>query len=508
MARSKIRNVFVGAIIRAFTTILGPQSMTYGENGTRRRAIIVGAGPAGLTAAWRLKNHAHIDSVVIESEGVVGGISRTVRIKGWSFDLGGHRFFTKSSLVNEIWDEMLYPDTFLMRPRKSRIYYAGKYFDYPLKPLNALLNLGVIETIRCISSYILVKVRPPKEQSTFEDWVAARFGWRLYKIFFKTYTEKVWGISTRKLQSTWAAQRIKNLSLLEAVKDAFGLSRKGDVTTLISKFKYPEFGPGQLWEAASEKVTRDGIELHLENGLKHVAKSGISYHISTSKGIKLFADCVFSSLPLSLVPNYLSAPQEILDAGEKLKYRDFLIVAVPILIDEVVFDDNWIYVHDPKVKVGRIQNYGSWSPSMVKVGTTCLGLEYFVNKGDELWKSSDEQLIALAIRELETLGLKVSPIRNSGFVVRVEKAYPVYDEFYLDSVAAIKDWLKMEHPNWYQIGRNGQHRYNNQDHSMLTAVYAVDNYLGLSTEDYWEVNLDDDYHEESKVTRDAPVFQK
>ena len=495
-------------MLALLTTILGPQSMTYGENGTRRRTIIVGAGPAGLTAAWRLKKHMNIDSVVLESDSVVGGISRTVRIDGWSFDLGGHRFFSKSSLVNEIWDEMLYPESFLLRPRKSRIYYDGKYFDYPLKPLNALLNLGIIETIRCIGSYLWVKVRPPKEQSTFEDWVAARFGWRLYGIFFKTYTEKVWGISTRQLQSTWAAQRIKNLSLLEAVKDAFGLSKKGDVTTLISKFKYPEFGPGQLWEKSSEKLRSDGIELHLENGLKGVTKAGDFYYVSTSKGMQLSADCVFSSLPLALIPKVLNAPQEILEAGERLKFRDFLIVAVPILMDEAVFDDNWIYVHDPKVKVGRIQNYGSWSPSMVKEGTTCLGLEYFVSKDDELWKSSNEELIALAIKELETLGLKVSALRDSGFVVRVEKAYPVYDEFYLQAVGIIKDWLKREHPNWYQIGRNGQHRYNNQDHSMLTAVYAVDNYLGLSAEDYWEVNLDDDYHEESKVTRDAPVFQK
>jgi len=482
--------------------------MSSRENDTRRRAIIVGAGPAGLTAAWRLRKQKNIESSILESDGIVGGISRTVRIDGWSFDLGGHRFFSKSNLVNDIWDEMLNPERFLLRPRKSRIYYAGKYFDYPLKPLNALLNLGIIETIRCIGSYIWIKVRPPKKQSTFEDWVAARFGWRLYRIFFKTYTEKVWGISTRQLQSTWAAQRIKNLSLLEAIKDAFGFSKKGQVTTLITKFKYPEFGPGQLWETTAEKLREDGVKLYLEDGIQSVAKDGNKFHVTSSKGLQFSADCIFSSFPLASIPKLLNAPQAVQSAGERLKFRDFLIVAVPILMNEAVFDDNWIYVHDPKVKVGRIQNYGSWSPSMVKEGTTCLGLEYFVSKGDELWNSSDKDLISLANRELGVLGLKVFPLKNSGFVVRVEKAYPVYDEFYLQAVGIIKDWLKREHPNWYQIGRNGQHRYNNQDHSMLTAVYAVDNYLGVSKEDYWEVNLDDEYHEESKVTRNAPVFQR
>jgi len=473
---------------------------------TEKKIAIVGAGPAGLTAAWQLSKRGFKQIEIFESDNQVGGISKTVRRGVWRFDIGGHRFFSKSHLVNELWDEMLLPETFMQRPRKSRIYYRGRYFDYPLKPLNALLNLGLLETVRCIFSYIWVRLHPPKKQDKFEGWVAARFGWRLYRIFFKTYTEKVWGISTSELNSTWAAQRIKNLSLLGAIKDAFGFKSKSIITTLIDSFKYPQYGPGQLWESVTNKLIESGATLTLESAIESVYFDGQKYSLRNSHGENYSAEAVFSSIPLSVVPKLLGAPNDVIQAAENLRYRDFLIVAVPVMASKELFNDNWIYIHDPAVSVGRIQNYLSWSPNLVAPGTSCLGLEYFVNKNDEIWKSADETLIANAKKELILLNLKCAIIDGEGFVVRVEKAYPVYDDKYQASVLIIKEWLIANHPNWYQMGRNGQHHYNNQDHSMLTAVCAVNNFMDISKEDYWDVNLGDEYHEEIKHSREAPII--
>jgi protoporphyrinogen oxidase len=472
---------------------------------------IIGAGPAGLTAAWELEKR-NIHSDIYESDTQVGGISKTVVESGWRFDLGGHRFFTKVDKVNQLWDEMLHDEEFMMRPRKSRIFYKGKFFDYPLQPLNALRNLGLWETARCMFSLLTTKIFPPKDQSNFENWVAARFGWRLYRIFFKTYTEKVWGIKATEIQSDWAAQRIKDLSLIGAIKDAFNIGGKNRViTSLIDSFKYPRLGPGQLWESAATQLEKQGSTIFLNTSLQKVSVNPDgTYQFHTSSNQTTSHRSVMSSLPLSIVPGLLNAPKQIVELANKLKYRDFLIVALPVK-DEGIFDDNWIYIHDPKVQVGRIQNYGSWSPEMVKDGSTCLGMEYFVNQGDKMWNMADEQLVRLAREELATIGFKVESIlENEGFVVRVPRAYPVYDENYRESVEGIRKWLFENHPNWYQIGRNGQHRYNNQDHSMMTAVEAV-NVLGAEPSDhYWDVNVDEEYHEEkeaSKTGRDAPIFR-
>lgn len=474
-----------------------------------KRILILGAGPAGLSAAWELARNSFDMShvVILESDAQVGGISKTVQRNGWRFDLGGHRFFSKSKEVNQMWDEMLSPELMLMRPRKSRIYYRGKYFDYPLKPLNALWNLGPLETFRCILSYALVRLRPPKDQTNFEGWVAARFGWRLYRIFFKTYTEKVWGISTTQLQATWAAQRIKNLSLFGAIKNAFGLSKKKSFTSLIEEFKYPKQGPGQLWETTSDKLQSLGTRIYLNTKVVSGKRVEDCYLVETESGESFEADAVFSSLPLSVVPEYLEAPREIVEFGKSLKYRDFLVVCIPVQGNESLFDDNWIYIHDSKVKVGRIQNYGSWSPFLVKPGTSCLGLEYFASRGDNIWSLTDETLKKLALEELSSLGLEVSPLSENGFVVRVERAYPVYDFGYEIRVEQIRGWLQSSHPDWFQMGRNGQHRYNNQDHSMLTATTAVHNFLtGRNDRSYWDINIGDDYHEEKLDTREAPLL--
>lgn len=473
----------------------------------KSKVAVIGAGPAGLTAAWCLRDQKHLDLRVYESDSQVGGISKTVHRGFWKFDLGGHRFFSKSEEVNELWDEMLKPSEFLLRPRKSRIFYRSRFFDYPLKPLNALRNLGPIETIRCILSFLSVKISPPKDQSTFEGWVAARFGWRLYRIFFKTYTEKVWGIPTTQLQSTWAAQRIKNLSLTSAILDALGISRGAKPTSLIEKFKYPEYGPGQLWETVSEKIQLQGIDLRLNTSVQEVRYENAKYLIKDQNLTEFEAEAVFSSLPLALIPELLNAPIEVRNLGSQLRFRDFLIVGLPVKKTEGLFDDNWIYIHDSEVRVGRIQNYGSWSEKLVQPGTTCLGMEYFVNEGDELWTMSDSLLVDFAKDELAKIGFEVKICEEVGYVVRVRKAYPVYDESYLKAVEGIRSWLTEVHPKWFQIGRNGQHRYNNQDHSMLTASIAVKNFLQGSKMDYWDVNLGEDYLEVKLDTRESPVIK-
>lgn len=472
-------------------------------NSTNEEAgnLVIGAGPAGLTVAKELSSRG-VKCIVVESDNVVGGISRTVERNGWRFDIGGHRFFTKVKRVEDFWNQILMDGDFMSRPRLSRIYYKGAFYDYPLKALNALRNLGVIESIRCVLSYAWVRVHPPRDLSTFEGWTASRFGWRLYRIFFKTYTEKVWGVPAGEIQADWAAQRIKNLSLFKAIKGAI-LPKKGstDVTSLIDRFDYPKFGPGMLWQECARQVIAFGSEIKFHSQIttiKHAQQKAISVEwvkrdntTETYVVRNLFSSMPLSELILSLDP---PAPVEVMDAARKLRYRDFMTVAL-VLPDDGIFPDNWIYVHDAKVKVGRIQNFKSWSPYMVKDGFTCLGLEYFVNEGDELWTSNDSDLIQLGVHELRYLNLLHEVNVSEGYVVRMPKAYPMYDGHYRESTDLIRTWLDANLVNVYPIGRNGMHRYNNQDHSMLTAMLSVEKVFGAE-HDIWSVNVDDDYHEE------------
>ena len=478
------------------------------DNETVHEILIIGAGPAGLTAAWEAEKHG-VKTLILESDKEVGGISRTVEENGWRFDIGGHRFFTKVEEVYEIWDEILDKEDFLLRPRMSRIYYKNKFYDYPLKASNALFNLGILEAIRCVLSYFYVRVFPPKKQDNFEDWVAARFGLRLYNIFFKTYTEKVWGVDARTIGSDWASQRIKNLSLMKAILNAFQINKSGEIiTTLIDKFKYPKFGPGMMWETAYKKLTDKNHEILLSSKVKKIYKENNIYTVEIMNGMKFKAKYILSSMPLAHLPHTVEPlpKNTVLEAGKSLKFRDFLSVA--LVIDEKdAFPDNWIYIHDPKVKVGRVQNYGSWSPYLVKQGKTCLGLEYFVNIGDDLWSMDDDKLIDLAIQELRKLSLIKTSSSLEGYVVRMPKAYPVYDLNYSSNINQIEKWLSSEHSNIYPIGRNGMHRYNNQDHSMMTAVLSVRNILLGENNNIWEVNVEEDYHEEINSGRSAP-FQK
>jgi UDP-galactopyranose mutase len=473
-----------------------------------KSALVLGAGPAGLTAAWELQKLA-VPTEVMESLEQPGGISKTVRSGNFRFDLGGHRFFTKVKKVQELWAEMLDPDEMLSRPRKSRILYKGNFFDYPLKPINALFGLGVFETFRSIFSYAWVRINPPKDQSNFEGWVAARFGWRLYRIFFKTYTEKVWGVPANKIGSDWAAQRIKSLSLSKAIINAFYKSKTEVITTLIDSFQYPKYGPGQLWESAAASLENDGVKINYGHFATNAKIVDGMYEVEFSSGLIRSSEIVFSSLPLANIAEILNkdgSEKELHNVCQKLKHRDFLTVAL-VFDSEATFDDNWIYVHEKSVTVGRVQNFASWSPYLVEPGTSCLGLEYFVNQGDNLWELPDEDLIKFALKEAKMIGV-ASGIFREGYVVRVPNAYPVYDSEYKKNVDFVQNWLAVNHPNWYQIGRSGQHRYNNQDHSMMTAVEAVKSLSGSHSCSYWDVNVDDEYHEESKNSsgRAAPTF--
>lgn len=471
------------------------------------RVAIIGAGPAGLTAAHHLLSDDRKPTVdILEADAVVGGISRTVERDGWRFDIGGHRFFTKVDRVEEMWHEILGPEDFLLRPRMSRIHYRGKFFDYPLRATNALFGLGIGRSILCVLSYLWVRVRPPRDQSTFEGWVAARFGWRLYRIFFKTYTEKVWGVPATQIQADWAAQRIKSLSLGKAITNAL-LPRRNqtEVTSLIEEFQYPKFGPGMMWERCADLVSSRGGRIHLNSAVERIEWSSASLSVHHSHGV-VPCDHVVSSMPIGELVEVLDppAPDHVRRTARALKHRDFLTVAV-VVPERLAFPDNWIYVHSPDARVGRVQNYGSWSPFMVKAGRTCLGLEYFVNEGDDLWEADDGWLIDFASSELDTLGLVPAGSVESGHVVRMPKAYPVYDRDYATHVDVVREWLAVHVPRIHPVGRNGMHRYNNQDHSMLTAMLVAENITTGSTHDVWAVNVDDEYHEESSTGRAAPI---
>jgi protoporphyrinogen oxidase len=488
--------------------------------GDQTRCVVVGAGPAGLTAAYELTRRG-LSCVVLEADDVVGGISRTVERDGWRFDIGGHRFFTKVSRVERFWWEILGQEDFLLRPRMSRIFYDGKFFDYPLRAVNALRNLGIFESILCVLSYLRARLRPPADQSTFEGWVSARFGWRLYRIFFKSYTEKLWGIPADQIQADWAAQRIKNLSLGAAIINALSPKRgQTDVTSLIEEFRYPKYGPGMMWEVATTKVTEAGAEVRMSTSVEQIraaGNGGLAVTALGPDGLRREIKCsdLISSMPLAHLVAALGSgvPGEVKAAAAGLRYRDFLTVAL-VVDQKFSFPDNWIYIHAPQVKVGRVQNFGSWSPYLVKDGRTCLGLEFFVHEGDEMWNSSDEDLIALGTSEIEWLGLVARGAVQNGYVVRMPKAYPVYDTDYAANVEVIRKYLEVDWPSIYPVGRNGMHRYNNQDHSMLTAMLTVENITEGTSHDIWAVNVEAEYHEQksggpsagSGTGRAAPVL--
>jgi protoporphyrinogen oxidase len=466
------------------------------------RVVVIGAGPAGLTAARELARRG-LAPIVLEKDGIVGGLARTERYKGFHFDMGGHRFFTKVDEVKKIWQEILGSE-FLRRPRLSRIYYNGRFFNYPLKPLNALAGLGVWRAVLVVLSYLRWQLFPYKEEHTFEQWVTNRFGRRLFETFFKTYTEKVWGISCAELRAEWAAQRIKDLSLRSAVVSMFVKPRR-TIKTLIEEFDYPRLGPGMMWRAAAEEIRQQSGTVHLHReviGIQRTGRHVDSVVVATDGGEEMIAgDQFLSSMPITELVLRLSppAPEPVREAARRLSYRDFLTVC--LIVDRPdPFPDNWIYVHSPEVKVGRIQNFRSWSPDMVPdPGKASLGLEYFCSEGDAFWTMSDAALVRLGTEELERIGLARASEISDGCVFRVPKAYPVYDAGYrehLDTVREFVDGLE----NLQTIGRNGLHRYNNQDHAMLTGLLAVRNLAGGERHDLWSVNTEPEYHEEVGIS--------
>jgi protoporphyrinogen oxidase len=465
--------------------------------------IVIGGGPAGLTAAYELVKQQHTP-LVLEKNDKVGGIARTENYRGYHFDMGGHRFFTKSVPVQEFWQEVLGED-FLRRPRLSRIFYENKYFHYPLKPFNALLGLGPIEGVRIIFSYLRWHLFPYKEEETFEQWVTNRFGKRLFETFFKSYTEKVWGIPCSELKAEWAAQRIKDLSLKTAITAMF-LKPQETIKTLIEEFDYPRRGPGMLWTAVQDRINDQGGQVQLNSNVVGIQREGQRITGVTveenGRSHTLPGSSFISSMPVTQLLKWLDPPPPapVLKAANQLNYRDFLTVCL-IVKKPQLFPDNWIYIHDPSVQVGRIQNYKNWSADMVPdQATTSLGLEYFCNEGDEIWNMPDEALIALGKQEIAKIGLAQPEDVVDGAVFRVEKSYPVYDSEYGASLEIIKEYLATLE-NLQTIGRNGLHRYNNQDHAMLTGMLAVRNLLYGEQNNLWQVNAEQEYHEELVVSQ-------
>jgi protoporphyrinogen oxidase len=462
---------------------------------TSQTTLVLGGGPAGLTAGYLL-GRAGRDVVVLEAEDQVGGLAKTVERDGYRFDLGGHRFFTKAIEVDTLWHEIL-GEEFLLRPRMSRIYWNNRFLDYPLRGPDVVRKLGPIELTRCMASYLRAAARRNKVDESLEDWVSNRFGRRLFELFFKSYTEKVWGVPTSEIRAEWAAQRIKGLSFFSAAKAAFFGNKGNKVKSLISEFNYPRFGPGQMWDAMTTAIETEGGEVRLDAPVTRIELAG-GRVVEVEAGGDSYSlpATVISSLPLRAVVEMASPPPptEVLEAARGLRYRDFLSVAL-VVDGEDLFPDNWIYIHEPAVRVGRIQNFRSWSPWMVPdPEKACVGLEYFCFEGDDLWTMSDDALVELASRELEQLRLAPRSKVERGFAIRVPKAYPIYDADYAERVATIRGWLDGIE-NLQQVGRNGLHRYNNSDHSMLTAMRAVDNLLTGAHHDIWEVNAESVYHE-------------
>lgn len=463
--------------------------------------VIIGAGPAGLTAAHALLEK-NIKSVVLEQDSQVGGLAKTLQYKGYRFDIGGHRFFTQIPRIQKLWESWL-GDEFKVRSRLSRIYYKGKFLNYPLSAGNIIEKLGIGFCITSAFSYFKAIIKPRKPVKTFEDWVINHFGEKLYKEFFKSYTEKVWGMPCNKLQATWAAQRIRGLSFFKAAKNAlFKSGSDGSVKSLINQFHYPRLGPGQMWEVLTEKISSEGAEVHLNQKVGKITwKDNQITTVETvmdGKKQSYKSSHFLSSMPMRDLVNALhpAPPKEVQSAAECLGYRDFLIITLMVKQKDLC-PDNWIYIHNEDVEVGRIQNFKNWSPDLVPdADVTSLGLEYFCFEGDALWSKSDEDLIEQGKQELETLGLASAADVFDGAVLRVKQAYPVYDEQYQEHVSTVQSYLA-QFENLQLIGRNGMHKYNNQDHAMLTALLAVENLFGAE-HDIWAINTAEEYHEETR----------
>ena len=472
--------------------------------------LIIGAGPSGLTAGYSILKNKDLGNVEIieSSEKYLGGISRTESKGDYRFDIGGHRFFSKSKTINKLWDEIL-DDGFIETNRKSRILFKKKFFNYPLSAIEALFKLGIFESFLCGISFFKAKIFPKKNPISFHDWVANSFGERLYKNFFKTYTEKVWGMSCDEISADWAAQRIKGLNfvnlILNSIKFLNFKNNKKVIKTLIKKFKYPKYGPGMMWEVAGNKIKNMNGKITMGTKANEFIynKAKKNWKIKCFNKINnenIIYECkkVICSAPLRDVIKNINPPLISKDLASKLKYRDFITVAV--MIDKrPKFDDNWIYIHDQDIYAGRIQNYTSWSTYMAPNDKGCLGLEYFCNESDDFWNKTDEELKNVAIEDLNKLEILTNEKITDAYVVRQKKAYPVYDQHYKEIVKKISNEIENDYNNLYLVGRNGMHKYNNQDHAMMSSLLTVENIKhNQKLNDIWDINVDAEYHEEAK----------
>jgi protoporphyrinogen oxidase len=524
-----------------------------------KTALLIGAGPAGLTAALEFLRRSDVHPVVLEASHEIGGISRTIRHNGNRIDIGGHRFFSKSDRVMNWWMDLMPPEAsadtqhalrhqnksrtlkagdsgptpqttdlvMLVRPRKSRIYFLRRFFDYPIKlTADTLGKLGLVRTFKIGISYLLARLFPRKVEKSLEDFLVNRFGRQLYLTFFKSYTEKVWGVPCESISAEWGAQRIKGLSLTTAIlhflKKAFAsrkdeaIQQKGTETSLIEKFLYPKYGPGQLWEHAADQIREQGGEILLGWRATRLFVEGdaitaVEAVSDTGQRRRFDADYVFSTMPVRELIDAMDTPipTEVREVSDGLQYRDFITVG--LLVDHLTvreadggpLKDNWIYIQEPDVLVGRLQIFNNWSPYMVAdPSKTWIGLEYFCYQTDALWKMADEDLKKFAIAEVEKIGILRASDVTDAHVVRVPKTYPAYFGTY-DRFHVIREFLDHFH-NLYLVGRNGMHKYNNQDHSMLTAMTAVDNIIaGVRDKDnVWSINTEMEYHEEE--AKDSP----
>lgn len=463
------------------------------SNSGGEEIIILGAGPAGLACAYELSKN-NLRSTVIDRNPAAGGLLRNVSLDGCILDVGGHRFLSKSEEVNSLWNEILGGELIRVK-RKSRIFYRGHYFDYPLNVWNALKGLGIWETLRCLLSYLKSKWFPVRDTAHFEGWMINRFGKRLYEIFFKTYTEKVWGVPCSVLSSDWADQRIQELSLGKAVREAVRFKGKNKIKTLSENFLYPALGPGFFCETLKSMTENAGclyrlqtevFEIfHQNNRITEVLVQNCRGPVESVKG-----SVFFSSLPLPLLIEKLRphVPSSVLKAARSLTFRSFIAVYLILDIPDL-FPDQWLYIHDPSVKAGRIQNYKNWSAAMVPdPQKTSLGMEYFVTEGDGMWNLPDSELIELALSELEKLKFLVREKFIKGSVVRVPNAYPLYSPGYRKNVEILKEYAA-GFTNLQTLGRAGLFRYNNSDHALLTGLYGARNIMGKNY-DLWAVDPD------------------
>ncbi len=472
--------------------------------------LIIGAGPAGLTAGYLILKEKNLGNVeIIETDKkYVGGISRTEKKDGFRFDIGGHRFFSKSKIINQLWDEIL-EDGFIETNRKSRILFKKKFFNYPLSTSEALFKLGIFESFLCVLSFLKSKIFPKKDPKSFHDWIANSFGERLFQNFFKTYTEKVWGMSCDEISADWASQRIKGLNMKTLILNSINFlnfkKKKNIIKTLIKKFKYPKYGPGMMWERAAEKIKYQNGKISMGIEAKEFIYDSLNenwkvkcLNKTTNEEITYECKRIICSAAMRDVVKNIFPPLKSKNIATDLKYRDFITVAI-MLDQRPKFDDNWIYIHDQNIYAGRIQNYTSWSTYMAPNNKGCLGLEYFCNEGETFWNKTNEELKKLAIEDMNKLAILKNEKIIDSHVVRQKKAYPVYDKEYRKNVKIISDEIENNYKNLFLVGRNGMHKYNNQDHAMMTSILTIENIKNKKKiNNIWDINVDAEYHEEGK----------